>query len=192
VQLVTIGEAGARPVLQTAVYVDVPLPRFAAPERAPGEDTDEQGRDPRVRVLNLINAARSAAGLDALRSDPRLDRVARHHATHMARSGRLEHETPEGDPQTRVQAVVPHSRFAGENIAQARTLVRAHRAIWASPSHRGNLLHPRYDSVGVGVVRDASGGWWVCQVFAQLGRHTPITRSLDGVTLSDGSPEDSM
>jgi uncharacterized protein YkwD len=149
------------------------MPRSVVPERAPGEKRAQQDRDPLLRVLNLINSARGAAGLDTLRSDPRLDRVARRHATYMARSGRLAHQSPEGDPQTRIQAIVPHSGLAGENVAQARTLLRAHRAIWASPSHRSNLLDPRYDSVGVGVVRDSSGGWWVCQVFAQLDRHAP-------------------
>jgi len=44
--------------------------------------------------------------------------------------------------------------------------VLAERALWASPSHRENLLLPRFDRVGIGVARDPDGTLWVCQTFA--------------------------
>jgi uncharacterized protein YkwD len=53
----------------------------------------------------------------------------------------------------------------GENVAHALTLERAHRVLWASPSHRGNLLDRRFRDLGVGVARDSDGSVWVCQLF---------------------------
>jgi uncharacterized protein YkwD len=41
----------------------------------------------------------------------------------------------------------------------------AQRALWASPSHRENLLFPSFDLVGIGVAPDPDGTLWVCQVF---------------------------
>ena len=55
----------------------------------------------------------------------------------------------------------------GENVARAASAGRGHRVIWASPSHRGNLLEPRYRAVGVGTARGPDGVW-VCEVFAEL------------------------
>jgi uncharacterized protein YkwD len=68
----------------------------------------------------------------------------------------------------------------GENVAHARSLARAHRALWESPAHRGNLLDRGFSAVGLGVVvvseseaesdaergnADATGVW-VCELFA--------------------------
>ncbi|HEY3493779.1 MAG TPA: CAP domain-containing protein, partial [Polyangiaceae bacterium] len=61
----------------------------------------------------------------------------------------------------------------GENVAHARNALLAHRALWASPSHRANLLEPNYDSVGIGVAEDADGSVWVSELFAKLGRTKP-------------------
>ena len=55
--------------------------------------------------------------------------------------------------------------ITGENVARADTLLRAHRALWGSPSHRGNLLHPRFKQVGIGIAQSPEGTIWVCQVF---------------------------
>ncbi len=58
------------------------------------------------------------------------------------------------------------AHVAGENVATASTLENAHRALWASPSHRGNLLHEAFTRVGVAVVRAADGAVWVTEMFA--------------------------
>jgi uncharacterized protein YkwD len=40
-----------------------------------------------------------------------------------------------------------------------------HRALWASPSHRLNLLDSRFTRWGLGVAKDTDGGLWVCELF---------------------------
>jgi uncharacterized protein YkwD len=56
--------------------------------------------------------------------------------------------------------------LAGENVAHATDPVRAHRALWASPSHRTNLLHRGFSRWGLGVMRDEDGSLWICEIFA--------------------------
>jgi hypothetical protein len=58
------------------------------------------------------------------------------------------------------------AHVAGENVATAGTLENAHRALWASPSHRGNLLFDRFTKVGVAVIRAADGMVWVTEMFS--------------------------
>jgi uncharacterized protein YkwD len=55
-------------------------------------------------------------------------------------------------------------RLVAENVARARDAAAAHRALWDSPSHRGNMLSPELGRVGVGVVR-ADGALWVAELF---------------------------
>jgi uncharacterized protein YkwD len=55
---------------------------------------------------------------------------------------------------------------ARENVARARSLPLAYRALHASPSHRMNLLRADYTHVGLSVVNDDDGTVYVCQVFA--------------------------
>jgi uncharacterized protein YkwD len=51
-------------------------------------------------------------------------------------------------------------------VAHARSIARAHRVLWASPSHRGNLLDPSFSKFGIGVARDSDGSVWVCELFS--------------------------
>jgi uncharacterized protein YkwD len=73
----------------------------------------------------------------------------------------------DGTPQARIHAAGIQVVVAGENVAHAANLRRAHRALWSSPSHRDNMLHPRFDVVGIGIAEDEDGTVWVCQVFAR-------------------------
>jgi uncharacterized protein YkwD len=71
----------------------------------------------------------------------------------------------DGDPHARVLAAGLNPRATGENVAAASTLGHAHRALWASPSHRGNILEKRFANMGVGVVKGPDGRVWVAEIF---------------------------
>ena len=58
------------------------------------------------------------------------------------------------------------ARYVGENVAHASTVSLAHRSLWASPSHRANLLRREFDRLGVAVVRDERGDAWVVEMLA--------------------------
>ena len=179
VQVVADVPGGPRPVLEAAVFVDVDPPRDAGAGGAsdvpgvpaPGESEDGASGGPApapddVRLARMMAAARSSVGLSSLPRDPRLDRLALAHATRMAATHELAHDAGDGDPLERMRQAGLDPRLAGENVAHAATLPLAHRAIWASPSHRLNLLGRGYDRMGVGVVRDERGELWVVETFA--------------------------
>ena len=166
-QLVATVSGGPRPILEALVFADSTPPSSYSDWPAPGE-FDAPAEDAAAR--RMLNEARAGEGLPTLRPDPRLDAIAVSHAAAMKARRQLAHDLGDGSPLARLAraGISPHS--AGENVAHALTLRRAHRALWASPSHRGNLLDPRFDTVGVGMARDEDGSVWLCEVFAFFGQ----------------------
>jgi uncharacterized protein YkwD len=169
IQLVVATQAGTRPALEATIYADCPLPTSPPSQGGSRPRRGARRQTASHQIRAWINAARRAWGLGALEMDPRLNRVAERHAQSMLESGTLGHEAGDGDPGTRVRAAVPESRLEGENVARAATLAGAQRAIWASPSHRANILQGRFDLLGVGVATDDRGFLWVCEVFSDSG-----------------------
>jgi uncharacterized protein YkwD len=156
---------GLRPVLEATVFADVAAAE--PPSRAaPGEELERESSADDEWLVRMTNAARASAGLGALRRDGRLDDVASRHAANMVRQGELAHDLGEGDPRERLRVAGIETRFAGENVAHTTTIRVAHRSLWASPSHRANLLCREYDRLGVAVARDDRGDAWVVEVFA--------------------------
>ncbi len=114
----------------------------------------------------MLAAARAESGEPPLARDARLDAIALEHARSMATARALAHDSGDGDPGARVQAAGLSWRALGENVAHGATLTLAHRALWASPSHRANMLRRDFEHVGVAAVRDERGDVWVVETFA--------------------------
>lgn len=166
VQTLATVSGGPRPVAEALVHADVaPRPEFASTP-APGEEAGASAGDDAQAVLAMVNAARKSEGAPPLVRDKALDRLADEHAQAMKKAQRIAHDLGGGDPGLRVQAAGLDVAAAGENVAHALDPARAHRALWASPSHRENLLLDRFDAVGIGVARDEDGSVWVCELFA--------------------------
>jgi uncharacterized protein YkwD len=168
VQVVASVRSGPRPVAEAVVHADVEPPSafFATP--APGEHGALAGDDAATAIARMVNAARKSERLPALRRDSRLDALAQTQADAMRSARRVGHDVGLGDVKGRVTGAGLDVAAAGENVSHAANAARAHRALWASPSHRGNLLHPRYNSLGVGTAVDTDGSLWVCEVFADF------------------------
>lgn len=167
VQMLATVAGGPRPVAEAWVFVDIAPPTSFASIPAPGEQAAASSVAPDDAVYAMLNAARRLEGLPPLRRDPRLDAVARRHVEAMRRAGRLAHDLGRGTVDQRLSDQGLDVERPGENLAHARSPERAHRALWSSPSHRGNLLDAQYGAVGVGVLTDRDGSAWVCQVFAR-------------------------
>jgi uncharacterized protein YkwD len=165
VQVLATVSTGPRPVLEAYIHAGTNPPLRFAESPAPGEDAGNGVKDDVDAMRKMVNAARAAEGLSALGSDATLDKLATEHATKMMTAKTVGHDVGDGDPSVRLKAAGVTYRSSGENVASASSLTRAHRALWASPSHRGNLLEGRFNKVGIGVVRSDDGRVWVTQLF---------------------------
>jgi uncharacterized protein YkwD len=170
IQLLANVAGGPRPVLEATVYADVPPPTsfFGAP--APGEPVPPLAGDADgpAALLAMINRARESERIPPLERDATLDGIAERHAQVMRKQRRIAHDAGDGDPRSRVEGTSLSILATGENVAHAFDVTRAHRALWASPSHRANLLQPRFDRIGIGVAPDSDGSVWVCEMFADF------------------------
>jgi len=166
VQVLATVSTGPRPVLEAHVYAGVTPPTSFVRTPAPGEDVALRGGTESERLLRMMNAARRAEGLGELARDAVLERLAAEHAENMRKAGLLGHDVGDGGLRQRLEAAGAKEHLVGENVASATSIERAHRSIWASPSHRANLLHAEFRRAGVAVVRDQDGTAWVAEVFA--------------------------
>lgn len=166
VQVLATVAVGPRPVLEAMVFAGMTPPdRFhAAP--APGEEASKGASDDADALLRMVNAARAAEGIGSLTRDAALDKLASAHVDEMVKAKMVGHDVGGGDLRARIEASGVRTNIAGENLASAKTVQNAHRALWASPSHRDNLLRARFSRIGVAAQRAPDGTVWVTQVFA--------------------------
>lgn len=155
-------------VLVAGFTVSSPPPSAAATDvaaaasiRAPVAVTVGEAR---ARILADTNAARAAAGLRPLVSDPALDAIAQSCSETQARNNRMAHCTGY------------HTRYpkgwtwAAENVAMGYS-VDAVVAGWLnSPGHRGNILKSSATHIGIGYAVSASGRTYFTQNFASYPR----------------------
>ncbi|HMQ35877.1 MAG TPA: CvpA family protein [Chloroflexaceae bacterium] len=119
-----------------------------------------------ARMLELLNEERAEAGLPPLAMDPALTEVARRHSQDMFERGYFAHVSPDGvTPFDRIEQAGIGYAAAGENLALAPTIERAHTGLMESPGHRENILRPLFGRVGIGVVDGGPRGLMVSQVF---------------------------
>lgn len=174
-QVLVDGVSGPRPVLETYVFVGVEPPAEKPHQSAPGEEAGGEG-DSASALTRMMMMARRSESLPGLVRDMALDRVAKKHAERMMRAKQIGHDVGDGDPKERLERAGISLSQVGENVAHAANVVLAHRALWSSPSHRDNLLQPRFDRVGVGVTADSDGSVWVTQIFATTSPELPPSR----------------
>ncbi|NLV32506.1 MAG: CAP domain-containing protein [Acidobacteria bacterium] len=121
-------------------------------------------------LLEITNRQRMEQGLAPLVMDAQLMAVARSHSMGMARQGFISHDLPSGSLQSRLVRAGYYSEVARENVASARTVHRAHRALLESPPHKSNILATDVTRIGIGVVRHPSlcdKYLYVTEVFAR-------------------------
>ncbi|MFO0676644.1 MAG: CAP domain-containing protein [Polyangiaceae bacterium] len=166
VQVLAHVVSGPRPVLEANTFADVE-PESETNVAAPGEDIDRGKVDAAGHLLRMVNEVRTREGLAPLERDRRLDVVAARHASKMKARREVGHDVGDGDPMRRLDAAGLSAKLAGENVAHASNVALAHRALYASPSHRTNLLKKSFDGAGIAVLEDADGSVWVTEMFAQ-------------------------
>jgi uncharacterized protein YkwD len=168
------------PVVQTSLGRDLEgglIGLVVAPPDAEGETTRPLPLGPPVgdlapdpdteqRMLDLVNAERSRAGLRPLAADEKLRQVARGHSLEMFQQDYFSHSSPTaGSPFDRMHAAGIQFTVAGENLAFAPNVEVAHQGLMNSPGHRANILRREFGRVGIGVIRSAAQGSMFSQEF---------------------------
>jgi uncharacterized protein YkwD len=113
------------------------------------------------QLLQLVNEARSGAGLPGLTVNSRAASIAAGHSMAMAERGDIYHNPAYLTAATRSSL---GARALGENVAMNGSLEAAHQRLMASPGHRANILNGAFDAVGIAVVRDG-GTLFITQNF---------------------------
>ncbi|MES2377048.1 MAG: CvpA family protein [Bacteroidota bacterium] len=122
--------------------------------------------DLEARMLQLVNQERQQRGLQILKPDPELTKVARDHSVDMLERGYFSHYTPEGlDPFDRMKNEGVRFLTGGENIAITQTLPMAHTGLMNSPGHRANILNPAFGRLGIGILDAGWYGLMITQAF---------------------------
>jgi hypothetical protein len=165
VQVLAAVDGGPRPLLEALVFAGIEPSADSVAPHAPGEELAVAQRDPAEALYEMINAARVSERVSPLARDARLDELAREHAEAMRAARKTAHDAGDGDLNQRLENA-QLDLSAGENVAHAASAVLAERALWASPSHRQNLLFADFGLLGIGVAPDADGTLWVCEIFA--------------------------
>jgi uncharacterized protein YkwD len=138
------------------------------PSAAPAVETAEERR-----FVELCNEERRKRGLSQLVIDPLLIEVARDHSREMLEKAYFNHNSPTAaikTPMDRYLKAVhlrPEYACVGENLFYCSIVdvSRGHSAFMNSPTHRENVLFPRYEKIGVGIVKNERGEFWVTQMF---------------------------
>jgi uncharacterized protein YkwD len=146
------------------------------------------------RMVDLLNADRTALGLVPVRTDSRLMAIARARSADMIAKHYFSHTQPDGKT---VFTILDESRItwygAGEIIAWNNypmdvTASTANRQWMNSPGHKAIVISTNYNYVGVGLAVDLSTGkkMWTA-VYLKGPDRTGASVTLSTPTISSGS-----
>lgn len=122
------------------------------PVETPGETPVEGLTADEQKMLDLVNAERKKAGVEPLKIDMKLVEISRKKSQDMIDKNYFGHTSPTyGTPFDALKANGVSYRYAGENIAGAPTVDRAHSSLMASSGHRANILNLNYNYIGIGI-----------------------------------------
>ena len=108
-------------------------------------------------LFTETNRMRAQAGLPALAHHDDLVREAREWAQVLASRGQLAHQD--------LNALGTQWTAAAENVGRSTSIEDITARLAASPSHRANMLSPKYTHSGVGTARSKNGTVYAVQLF---------------------------
>ncbi len=119
------------------------------------------------KVIDLVNQQRAYNGLQALKANWELCRVARYKSQDMIDKRYFSHQSPTyGSPFRMMESFGIRFSAAGENIAYGQRTPQEVMNGWMnSPGHRSNILNPTYNQIGVGVAKASNGTFYWTQMF---------------------------
>lgn len=105
-----------------------------------------------LEVVELVNKERAKAGLEPLKSNWQVSRVAQFKSNEMRDKNYFSHTSPTyGSPFDMLKNFNIQFTSAAENIAKGQTTAQAVMNSWMnSEGHRKNILTPSFTEIGVG------------------------------------------
>jgi uncharacterized protein YkwD len=152
--------AGRRHVARPALFALVALATIAVtlgaatPVRATPQSDD---------LVARVNGLRATNGLPGLTADPLLTSLAQQWAEQMASTG-----VPAHPPNSYFLDNLSGVGTIADNVTIGVSLDDAWSQLENSPSHRGNMLLPGANRVGIGVATSPAGVVYVHQIFTDL------------------------
>lgn len=134
------------------------------PEPTPEEDQNVDNEQPtsnanhslsaaEIKMVELVNKERQAAGLQALQIDVDLAYVARVKSQDMNDNNYFSHQSPTyGSPFEMMKEFGIKYRGAAENIAKNHSVEAAHNSLMRSSGHKANIMNSNYTHIGIGIV----------------------------------------
>ena len=143
---------------------------------------------PPNEVIRLTNEKRLSAGLSPVSENPQLSQAALAKGADMLAKGYWAHVAPDGvQPWAFISNAGYSYRYAGENLARDFSNPSATVDAWmASPTHKDNLLSPKYKEIGVAVVEGNLAGVDTTIVVQMFG--TKYADTLPAVPIAKAEP----
>ncbi len=122
-----------------------------------------------TEVVRLVNIERSKKGLQSLKQNWEIARVARYKSQDMINKKYFSHTSPTfGSPFKMMESFGIRFSSAGENIAYGQNTPAEVMKGWMnSPGHRANILSPSYTNIGCGLAKTSSGVCYWTQMFTK-------------------------
>jgi uncharacterized protein YkwD len=118
--------------------------------------------------MGLINSHRAAVGLDSLSENDDMNDIARDHSRKMAEGDVGFGHTGFSGRCSAARNALGGGNWCGENVARGQVSPQAVFNSWLNSSaHRENMENPRATHMGLGFVRNTSGGLYWTQLFLE-------------------------
>lgn len=129
-------------------------------------------------VIVQTNTQRAASGLRELTFNQQLTQAATAKAQNMFSNNYWAHTSPDGtQPWDFIKSAGYTYKIAGENLARDFDSTSPMVSAWmASPTHRANIMNPRYEEIGVAVVDGLLDGVETTLVVQMFG--TPTSQEV--------------
>ncbi len=139
------------------------------------------------QVIDNSNQARAKIGLTPLIHNDLLSQAALFKAQYMIEHQYWAHTAPDGtSPWAFFDKAGYRYNVAGENLARDFANSDQMQAAWmASPTHRENILNPKYSETGIAVINGTLMGTETTLVVQLFGRPASVTPSVGSAVISE-------
>lgn len=120
------------------------------------------------QLFTLVNRERGQNGKPTLTVDPQLCLLARKKSQDMIDGEYFAHRSPTlGSAADMLKAAGVSFTACAENIARYGSVEKAHEGLMSSAGHRANILNSAMTKLGIGIVRDKNGNFYITQLFTR-------------------------